>query len=312
MLYYFLNRLLQGLVVIIIVSAIVFLLSRLTGDPLALSLPMNAKEEDFTRARQELGLDRPLYVQYGIFLKDAVQGDFGRSIRTGEPVGKLIRQRLPNSLSLSAAAIGFALIVAIPLGVISAVKRGSLIDGFARVLALLGQVVPSFWLGIILMLIFSVQLKLLPTSGTGSPLHYILPAFTMGWLISAGIVRLLRSSMLEVLDSEYIKLARAKGVKERTVIWKHAFRNALIPVITYVGLMFALVIAAAVVVETVFNWPGIGRLFFTAIGLFDTPVIVGLTVIYAYLLGVTVFLLDFIYALVDPRVKVSGTGGRSA
>ena len=304
MLYYFLNRLLQGLVVILIVSAVVFLLSRLTGDPLTLSLPMNAKEEDFARARQELGLDRPLYVQYGIFLKDAVQGDFGRSIRTGEPVGRLISQRLPNSLSLAAAAIGFALLIAIPLGVIAAVKRGSIIDGFARVLALLGQVVPSFWLGIVLMLIFSVKLKLLPTSGTGSPLHYILPSFTMGWLISAGIVRLLRSSMLEVLDSEYIKLARAKGMKERTVIWKHAFRNGLIPVITFVGLMFALVIAAAVVVETVFNWPGLGRLAYEAVLWRDFPIIQATVLIWAVLVVSISLAVDMLYAVIDPRIRV--------
>jgi len=301
---YLVKRILQAVIVLLIVSAIVFLLARLTGDPLSLILPQDAKPEDFENARHELGLDKPLYTQYGIFIFNAITGDFGQSIRTQTSVGELIAQRAPNSLSLSAVSIFFALLIGLPLGVLAAVRRGSFLDGLARVVALLGQVMPSFFLGIVLMLIFSVRLGILPTSGTGSWQHYILPGLTMGWLISAGVVRLLRSSMLEVLDSEYIRLARAKGMKERTVIWKHAFRNAFIPVLTFVGLMFAMIIAAAVVVETVFNWPGLGRLAYEAVMCRDFPVIQASVLIWALITVVTSLVVDILYVLFDPRMRV--------
>ncbi len=252
---------------------------------------------------RRLGLDRPLAYQYGAFLWSALQGDWGKSLRTGRPATELVKERLANSLKLATAALGITLLMSIPLGVLAATNRAGPWDRFGMAFAVLGQSLPAFWLGIILMLVFAVWLRWLPTSGMESWRHYVLPAVVLGWGISAGVVRLLRSSMLEVLDSEFVKLARTKGLSETRVVWKHALRNALIPVITFVGFMYGVVIAAAIVVEVVFSWPGLGRLAYESTLWRDFPVLQLTVITWTGLVIAINFLVDVSYGLVDPRVR---------
>jgi peptide/nickel transport system permease protein len=254
------SRLLQSLVALAILSVVVFVLARTTGDPLHLILPMSATEEDYRNARQYLGLDRPYLEQYLSFVGKALVGDFGTSLRARRPVSQLIAERLPNSLRLAAFAMGVSLALAFPLGVMAAVKKGTGLDRTAQVIAVLGQSLPTFWVAIVLVEIVAGRLQWLPAGGIGGFTSYILPGFTLGWFVVAGMMRLLRSGMLEVLDSEYVKLARVKGVVERRVVWFHALKNALIPVVTFAGIYFAILVTTAIVVETVFAWPGLGRL----------------------------------------------------
>jgi peptide/nickel transport system permease protein len=267
-------------------------------------LPETATEEQYELVRRELGLDRPLAIQYIIWLGKVVQADFGTSIRANVPVRDLIAERLPYSVKLAAVAISFAMLLGMGLGMVAALRKDSGIDTVAKVIAFLGMATPHFWLGIMLILVFSVWLGWLPTSGVGSPLHYLLPGFTLGWgTVSAGILRLTRSAMLDVLDAEYIKLARIKGVSESRVILIHSLRNALIPVLTFAGIYFALLIGVAVVVETVFTWPGIGRLAYEALMWRDFPVIQGvMLVIAAIVMGVNL-VVDILYAYIDPRIR---------
>jgi peptide/nickel transport system permease protein len=300
---YILRRFFQALITLLAVSIIVFFLARLTGNPLHLLMPLDATEEDYRQAAKELGLDKPLPVQYGIFLVKAVKGDFGKSIRVGRPVSELLKIRVPNSLKLALAAIIVTALMAVPLGIIAAVKKGSFWDGLAQVIAVLGQSLPIFWVGIVFIFIFSVRLNLLPTSGMGGISHYILPAFTLGWALVAAIARLLRSSMLEVLDSEYIKMARIKGTPEGLVIWKHALKNALIPVVTFGGFYFAILLTGAVITETVFAWPGMGRLAYEAIMWRDFPVIQGVVLLATALVVTVNLLVDILYAYIDPRIR---------
>jgi len=300
---YILRRFFQALITLLAVSIIVFFLARLTGNPLHLLKPLDATEEDYRQAAKELGLDKPLPVQYGIFLVKAVKGDFGKSIRVGRPVSELLKIRVPNSLKLALAAIIVTALMAVPLGIIAAVKKGSFWDGLAQVIAVLGQSLPIFWVGIVFIFIFSVRLNLLPTSGMGGISHYILPAFTLGWALVAAIARLLRSSMLEVLDSEYIKMARIKGTPEGLVIWKHALKNALIPVVTFGGFYFAILLTGAVITETVFAWPGMGRLAYEAIMWRDFPVIQGVVLLATALVVTVNLLVDILYAYIDPRIR---------
>ncbi len=242
---YILHRFLQALVALVVLSVLIFAMVRLTGDPTLLLLPEDATEEDIRLLQQALGLDRPLTVQYWRFISNAVRGDFGRSIKGQIPVGGIIIERLPHSIRLGAASLLVTLVIALPLGVFAAVNKGSWLDTVAQLVAVLGQSMPMFLVGILLIQLFAVQLRLLPSSGTGSLAHYILPAFTLGWFLVAGIMRLLRSSLLEVLDSEFVKLARLKGLSEGWVIWKHALRNALIPVVTFGGIYMAILITPA-------------------------------------------------------------------
>jgi peptide/nickel transport system permease protein len=269
-----LARLFQSLVALAILSVVVFILARATGDPLHLILPMSATQEDYAEARRYLGLDRPYVEQYFSFVGKAVRGDFGTSLRARKPVIELIRERLPNSLKLAVFAMGISLAMAFPSGVMAAVKKGTGIDRAAQVIAVLGQSLPTFWLAIILVEFVSGRLQWLPAAGNDAGLaSYILPGFTLGWFVVAGMMRLLRSSMLEVLDSDYVKLARVKGVAERRVVWLHALKNALIPVVTFAGIYFAILVTTAIVVETVFAWPGLGRLAYEGISSRDFPVI---------------------------------------
>jgi peptide/nickel transport system permease protein len=301
-----LTRLGQSLVALAILSVVIFGLARATGDPLHLILPMVATEEDYANARRYLGLDRPLHVQYLTFVGHALTGDFGTSIRARRPVGELLRERLPNSLKLAAFAMTVAVALAFPLGVMAAVRRGTGVDRAAQVIALLGQSLPTFWVGIVLIEFVAGRLQWLPAGGTGGFAHYVLPGFTLGWFVVAGLMRLLRSGMLDVLDSEFVKLARVKGVAERAVIWRHALRNALIPVVTFAGVYFGILVTTAIVVESVFAWPGLGRLAYEAITSRDFPVIQAVVLLTAVIVAAINLAVDCLYAVIDPRIRYAG------
>ena len=304
MIRFVLARLLQSLVALAILSVVVFILARATGDPLHLILPMSATQEDYAEARRYLGLDRPYVEQYLSFVGKAVRGDFGTSLRARKPVIELIRERLPNSLKLAVFAMGVSLAMAFPLGVMAAVKKGTGIDRAAQVIAVLGQSLPTFWLAIILVEFVSGRLQWLPAAGNDAGLvSYILPGFTLGWFVVAGMMRLLRSSMLEVLDSDYVKLARVKGVAERRVVWLHALKNALIPVVTFAGIYFAILVTTAIVVETVFAWPGLGRLAYEGISSRDFPVIQAVVLTTAAIVAAVNLCVDCLYAVIDPRIR---------
>ena len=300
---YFLRRLLLGILCVIGVSIIIFVATRLSGDVTVLLLPGDASQEDYDQLRAELGLDKPLAVQYLIFLKNLTKGDFGKSTRYNRPATEIVFSRLPATIQLASAAFLISFVMGILGGVASATRRNSLLDKFGMMFALLGQSVPEFWIGIMAMLLFSVHLRLLPTSGYGGINHLILPACTLGWFSTAVIMRLTRSSMLDVLDSEYIKMARLKGNPEWVVVWKHAMRNALIPVVTMGGLQLARLLGGAVIIENVFVWPGIGKLVIEAVFHRDYAVVqacVFLTSLFLISLNLAV---DSLYSFLDPRIR---------
>jgi peptide/nickel transport system permease protein len=296
-------RLLQSLAALAILSIVVFVLARATGDPLHMILPMNASEEDYANARAYLGLDRPYVEQYFSFVGRAMIGDFGNSIRARRPVIELLRDRLPNSIKLAAFAMTVSLLMAFPLGVMAAVKKGSGIDRAAQIISILGQSLPTFWVAIVLVEFVGGRLQWLPAAGAEGFTSYIMPGFTLGWFVVAGMMRLLRSGMLEVLDSEYVKLARVKGVVERRVIWMHALKNALIPVVTFAGIYFSILVTTAIVVETVFAWPGLGRLAYDGITSRDFPVIQAVVLTTAVIVAVVNLGVDLLYAVIDPRIR---------
>jgi peptide/nickel transport system permease protein len=300
---YLVQRVLQGVVTLLIISLIVFCLARLTGHPLHAILPEEATKEDFAAAAAHWGLDRPLPVQYLTFVGNALRGDLGVSIRLRQPALDLVIERLPATLSLAGAAILVSLLIAIPIGVLSAVKRDSAIDYGGKMIALLGQSMPSFWLGIVLIWIFAVGLGWLPASGRGDWTHYVLPAIALGWYQVAAVMRLVRSSMLDVLDSEYVKLARIKGVAEPSVVWKHCLRNAAIPPLTYIGFIVAVLLTGSVVTETVFSWPGIGLLAIDAVRYRDFPVVQTVVLLYAAKFVLINLVVDVAYVYVDPRIR---------
>ena len=300
---YLLRRLWQSLLVLFGVSVVVFLILHLTGDPAALLLPPDATAEDIAKFRTAMGFDDPVAVQYLRFLKGAVRGDFGESLRHGEPAMALVLERLPATFELAGAGLLIALCLAIPAGIVSAVRRNTSVDYVSTVVALLGQAMPTFWLGIMLILVFSVRLNWLPSSGRGGLEHLILPAFTLGLFTTARITRLTRSGMLEVLGQDYIRTARAKGVSEMWVVAKHTLKNAAIPIVTITGLQFGTLLGGAVVTETVFSWPGIGRLAIQSIYNRDYPV-VQCTVFLAALMFIVInFCVDLIYGFLDPRIR---------
>ena len=275
---FLLRRFIVMIISLFAVSLIIFIMARATGDPRTLLLDDYATQEQWDAMGRLLGLDKPLYHQYAIFISGVVQGDFGDSIRERRPVMGLIWERLPNTIYVGLTAFVFSLVIGIPLGIIGAVKRGSLIDKFGKGLALVGQSAPSFWIGIMLMFFFAVKLGWVPPSGK-SWAGLILPTITLGWLSIAANMRLIRSSMLDVLDSEYVKLARAKGVPARTVIWKHAFRNALIAPLTFAAVTFSGLVSGSLITETIFAWPGIGRLAVQALFFLDYPVLQGTVIV---------------------------------
>jgi len=301
------SRVLQSLVALAILSVVVFILARATGDPLQLILPMSATPEDYADARRYLGLDRPYVEQYLSFVGRAVTGDFGNSLRARRPVIELIQERLPNSLRLAAFAMGISLAIAFPLGVLAAVKKGTGLDRTAQVIAVLGQSLPTFWVAIVLVEVVAGRLQWLPAGGSSQGFaSYILPGFTLGWFVVAGMMRLLRSGMLEVLDSEYVKLARVKGVVEHRVVWVHALKNALIPVVTFAGIYFSILVTTAIVVETVFAWPGLGRLAYEGISSRDFPVIQAVVLTTAAIVALVNLGVDCLYAVIDPRIRHAG------
>lgn len=305
MIRFMIRRFSFGILSVVGATFIVFVLSRLAGDPRNLYLGVGMiTPEIWEQWGRDFGLDRPLPMQYLIWLGDAIQLDFGKSIQTGHQAFDTIKEKIPATLQLAGGAWLFALFVGIPLGVLSATKRSSAFDLIGRTFALFGQALPPFFLGLMLILIFAVNLGWLPTSQRGGWEHYILPMVTLGWLPAAGVLRLVRSSMLETLDSEYIKLARAKGVAEWKVIWKHAFKNAAIPPLTMSALILASFLTGTVVTETVFAWPGLGRLVVTAINNNDFPVMTGSVLVFTVLYVITVFLIDISYALIDPRIRI--------
>jgi peptide/nickel transport system permease protein len=296
-------RLLQSLVALAILSVVVFVLARSTGDPLHMILPMSATEEDYANARRYLGLDRPYVEQYLSFVGRAITGDFGMSIRARRPVMELIQARLPNSIRLALFAMAVSLAMALPLGVMAAVKKGTSVDRVAQIVAVLGQSLPTFWVAIVLVEFVAGRLQWLPAGGADSLASYVLPGFTLGWFVVAGMMRLLRSGMLEVLDSEFVKLARVKGVAERRVVWIHALKNALIPVVTFAGIYFAILVTTAIVVETVFAWPGLGRLAYDGITSRDFPVIQAVVLTTAVIVAAVNLCVDCLYAFIDPRIR---------
>jgi peptide/nickel transport system permease protein len=299
-----LTRLLQALFTLWVVSVVVFFSARITGSPEMALLPPDAQPEDRAVFRALYGLDKPLLVQYGRWLGRVLQGDLGHGIQHKLPVLELIAPRLGNSVKLASVGVVMAVLLSLPLGILAAVKRGQLWDRLAMGIGLGGQALPSFWLALLLVLLFSVHLRVLPATGMGTWKHYILPGFTLGWFITAGATRLVRSSMLEALDTEFIKLARVKGVAETWVICKHALRNALISVVTFIGFMFGIVIASSITTETVFVWPGIGRLVFEALLVRDFPLIQGIVLIWSAMIIFLNLLVDLAYGLLDPRIRM--------
>jgi len=288
---------------LILLTLIIFLLVRLTGDPSVLLVEPGASKEDLAAVRLQLGLDRPLWVQYGHFMTSLVRGDLGHSFYYRTPVFELYMSRLPHSLVLALAAMAFSLLVGIPSGIIAAVRVNRWWDSAGKIFALLGLSLPSFWVGLVMILFFSVYLGWLPSSGSGTALHVIMPAFALGWYFAAAHMRLTRSAMLEVLGSEYVKLARLKGLPEALVIAKHAFKNALIPVLTLAGINLVVMVNVAVVVETVFAWPGVGRLLFEGISFRDFPVVQATVLINGAMVVIVSFLVDVLYAVIDPRIR---------
>ena len=303
---YLIGRGLQTLLSLLVVVSIVFVLTRLSGNPVHLLLDVNATERDQEILMRHLGLDRPLPVQYAIYVKNIFMGDFGNSVLTRRPVTEHIWERLPATAELGFVAMFLSVLIGVPLGVYSAVRRGSILDSSARVFAVLGQSMPAFWLGLMLILFFGVVLGVLPAGGRGGLAHLLLPAFTLGYFTSAAIMRLTRSAMLEVLGSDYIKFARLKGLHEQVVLWKHGLKNALLPVVTFAVMLFVQFLGGAVVTETVFAWPGLGRLLLESITTRDYPIVqAGVLVLSAlYLTGN--LLVDVLYSYLNPRIRHAG------
>ena len=297
------KRLGYALVSLALLSLTIFLFVRLTGDPAVLLVEPGASKADLEAIRSQLGLDRPIWVQYGTFVSSLVRGDLGQSFYYRTPVLELYLSRLPNSLLLAGAAMTLSLLIGIPTGIIAAVRVNRWWDSAGKIFALLGLSLPSFWVGLVMILFFSVYLGWLPSSGSGTVWHLIMPAFALGWYFAAAHMRLTRSSMLEVLGSEYVKLARIKGLPEALVIGKHAFKNALIPVLTLAGINLVLMVNVAIVVETVFAWPGIGRLIYEGISFRDFPVVQATVLMNGAMVIVVSLVVDILYAVVDPRIR---------
>ena len=301
---YIAQRGLQSVLALWVMSIVVFGLARISGNPLDVMLPLEAGPEEYAVVAHHWGLDKPLYVQYLVFVGNALRGDFGNSwLWQGYTVMGLVRDRLPATLELAGLALAISVVIALPIGVISAVMKDSPIDSVAKIIALLGQSMPAFWLGIVLMWIFAVQLGWLPPSGRGGVTSLLLPAITLGWFQVAAMMRLVRSSMLEVLDSEFVKLARIKGLPEWKVVWKHCLRNAAIAPLTYFGITAGVLMTGSVVTETVFSWPGIGLLIVDAVRARDYHVVQAVIIIFAAIFIVANLVVDLLYAYLDPRIQ---------
>ncbi|MFD1414299.1 ABC transporter permease [Oceanobacillus jeddahense] len=305
MFLYISRRLLYAIFVLFGVATVVFFIARITGDPVSIMLPPDATLEQENQLRSSLGLDKPLIQQYVIFMGNLLQLDLGTSLRYGESTLSLISERMPATIQLGVAAMVFSLSIAVPAGIITAIKRGKWLEKLVMSTVIFLQSVPVFWVGILLVLIFSVTLGWLPTGGVGTAWHLILPAIALGTHLLALVARLLRASLVESLESDYIRTAKAKGLLPKKVVGKHAMRNSLLPVVTIVGLEVGALLGGSVVTETVFAWPGVGQLLILAIYNRDFPLVQAIIIILAGIFVVVNLLVDILYAVIDPRIKYS-------
>ena len=296
-------RLLRLLIALWCVVTVVFVVMRLSGDPVPLLLPPDAPIAEMERLRHDMGLDRPIYVQYGVFINQAVQGDFGRSIHFRTSAMQVVWERVPATLELAFVSFVCAIVVAIPAGVVSAIRRGSVYDNIVMGVALVGQAAPTFYIGIMLILVFSLRLNLFPTSGRGGWQNLVLPGVTLGAFAMASIARITRSAVLEIMRADYIRTARAKGLPEFWTLVKHIMRNAAIPIVTIVGLQLGNLLGGAVVTETIFSWPGIGRLAIQSIYNRDYPIVQSCVFITAAMFVILNLLVDVAYGILDPRIR---------
>lgn len=304
MLRFLILRISSSLFALLIITIIVFMLSHLSGSPVDALLPDDATQEQVDNFIRAWGLDKPLWQQYFTFLVNALQGNFGTSLKwPGQDAMGFVLDRMPATLQLGGLAILISVAIALPLGIAAAVYKGTFVDKAAQMFALLGQSMPNFWLGIILIWVFAVWLGWLPTSGMGTLAHAILPAIAIAWFQVSALARLTRSAMLEVLDAEYIKLARVKGVSEQMVIWKHALRNAAVVPLTYFGILAASILTGSVVIETVYSWPGMGWVAIEAIRGRDFPVVQAVIIAYAVIYMISNLFVDLLYVIVDPRLR---------
>lgn len=301
---YLIRRLLLAVVSLFGVLVVIFGLIRVSGDPAVLLAGPDARPADVERTRQSLGLDDPLPIQFGRFMADASRMDFGTSFHWREPALPLVLSRTWPTLQVAVAAFVISLLLGLPIGVLAAVKRGTAWDTGSRLFALAGQAMPTYWLGLMLILLFSVKFNLLPTSGTGGFKYVLLPAFTLGWFSTAATVRMLRSSMVEVLNQDYVRTAKAKGLRNSVVVWRHAFRNAAIPVVTLLGLQISTLISGSAIVETIFAIPGIGLLAVQAVYARDYPVVQAVVFLSSCILILSNLVVDLLYAVIDPRIRV--------
>lgn len=302
---YIATRLLYGALVVFLAVTAVFILLRFTGDPVLLYAPMDTSPKDLDAIRERMGFNDPIYVQYWRYITDAAQGDFGESTRLRQPATEAVIQRIPATLQLGAAALGIAMVIGIPLGVLASVRHGSFWDRFAGLLATLGQAVPNFWFGLLLILFFSVNLGWLPTSGRGGLSHLIMPAVTLSAVSTARFARLTRSTMLDVLGQDYIRTAQAKGLTEVVVVARHAFKNASISLITLTAFEIGGLLGGSVVVEQIFGWPGMGRLTIQALLNRDFAVVTAAVVLFSVMYTLANLIADIAYAWVNPQVRLS-------
>lgn len=300
----FLKRsVLQIVPTLFILTLIVFGLVYVAGDPVSMMLPENATAEDRALLEEALGLNDPFFVQYLNYIKDLITGDFGNSLQYREPALQLVMERLPATLTLSLMAMGIAIIISIPLGIYAALKRNSFLDFIISGVSILGKAMPNYWIGIMLILFFAVMLPIFPVSGAETPIHFVLPSVTLGVALAAEMTRLIRGSVLEVLEQEFVQTARSKGQKEFIVVLRHVFLNSLIPVVTIVGIQFPQLIGGAIVVETVFSWPGVGRLLLSSIGASDMAVVQAIVFVIALITIVANLITDAVYRILDPQIK---------
>jgi len=300
---YLVRQLVQLVVVVVGISILAFSILHVIGDPVTLLLPQNAGKEEYVRYKHLLGLDQPVWIQYWKFASRAVRGDFGKSWYGNTPAFPLVMERMPPTIYLTLSGLAVALLIAIPLGVVAALKRHSVVDTLCTMLAVAGQAMPIFWLGIMLIIVFAVRLKFLPASGYGTWQNFVLPAFCLGAFLAPLTMRLVRSGLIEVMNMEFIKTARAKGMGERTVVIKHAFRNACIPVVTVLGLQFGQLLGGAIITETVFAWPGVATLTVDSIRNQDFPVVQCAVVLLALIIVIVNTAVDILVGLIDPRIR---------
>lgn len=300
---YILERFFQAIISVLVVVTVVFIVVRLTGDPLDYLLSPSAPATQRQLVAEYWGLDKPVIVQYGRYLAALARGDFGKSLSSRRPALDIVVERLPATLQLGGAAIALALIIGLPIGVYSAITRGKWFDAIGRSFAFIGMSAPAFWTGIMAIYLFAVWLGVLPVAGRGGLQHLIMPAFVLGWAIVAGIIRITRSSMLDVLATDYVMLARAKGLPQRTVVWKHGFKNAALPVLTFFVLLLSLLVHGAVVTEAVFAWPGIGRLVLHAVVMRDFPIVQTVVILLSVTFITLNLIIDIMYAYLNPKIR---------